>query len=72
MNKLGLVSAAAALAAAPSAAFAAATPPDYSALTGAIDVSTLSTAILSVGAVVIGVSLAVLGVKKVIGLVRGA
>lgn len=61
-----------ALSLAASPAFADATPPNFTALTGAIDVSTTVAAILAVGAVVVGVSLAVLGVRKVIGMVRGA
>ncbi|MDE8651891.1 major capsid protein [Novosphingobium album (ex Liu et al. 2023)] len=51
---------------------AAATGPDYSSLTSAISVESTVTAILSVGALVIGISLAVMGVRKVISLVRGA
>jgi len=61
---------AAALVASP--ALAAGTGPDYTALTGAIDMTSTTTAILAVGALVIGVSLAVMGVRKVISLVRGA
>lgn len=72
MKKLALVPAVAAASLSVPAFAQAAGGQDYSALTGAIDVGNLTTAILSVGAVVIGVSLAVLGVKKVIGLVRGA
>lgn len=49
-----------------------ATGPDFSDLTEAINVTSTIAAILSVGAVVIGVSLAVMGVRKVISLVRGA
>lgn len=49
-----------------------ATGPDYSDLTGAISMTSTVAAILSVGALVIGVSLAVMGVRKVISLVRGA
>lgn len=49
-----------------------ATGPDYSDLTGAISMTSTIAAILSVGALVIGVSLAVMGVRKVISLVRGA
>jgi hypothetical protein len=56
----------------PALAQSAATGPDYSALTGAISMTSTVTAILSVGALVIAVSLAVMGVRKVISLVRGA
>lgn len=55
-----------------SPALAQATGPDFSALTGAIDFGTTSTAILSVGALAIGVSLTVLGVRKVMSMIRGA
>lgn len=68
-----------ALAAVPAAVIAAspafavdAAGPDYASLTGAISMTTTIAAILSVGALVIGVSLAVMGVRKVISLVRGA
>ena len=70
-KKLAIVAAApAALLSAP--AMAQATGPDFSALTGAIDFGTTSTAILSVGALAIGVSLTVLGVRKVMSMIRGA
>jgi hypothetical protein len=62
----------AALASVGSPAFAVGNSVDYSTLTGAIDVSSTITAILAVGALVIGISLAVMGVRKVISMVRGA
>lgn len=54
------------------ASSALAAPPDFTALTGGVDVSTTVAAVLSVGAVIVGISLAVMGVRKVIGMVRGA
>jgi hypothetical protein len=72
MKKFALVPVASALTAAPAFAQSAATGPDYTALTSAISMTSTTTAILSVGALTIGVSLAVMGVRKVISLVRGA
>lgn len=55
-------------------AFAAggATGPDYSSLTSAISFDSTIAAILSVGALAIALTLAVVGVRKVIRMVRGA
>lgn len=73
MKAVRLLAAPALLAASTGTALAqAATGPDYSDLTGAISMTSTVAAILSVGALVIGVSLAVMGVRKVISLVRGA
>lgn len=52
-------------------AFAAATGPDFTTLTSAIDVSTTITAILAVGALMVGVALAVMGVRKIISMSKG-
>lgn len=52
-------------------AFAQATGPDFTTLTGAIDVSTTITAILAVGALMVGVALAVMGVRKIISMSKG-
>ncbi|GAB7551167.1 hypothetical protein NRB_06640 [Novosphingobium sp. 11B] len=72
-KKIAVASAALVAAAAAAPAMAqTATGPDYSALTGAIDFGSTQTAILSVGALAVTVTLAVMGVRKVIGLVRGA
>lgn len=48
-----------------------ATGPDMAPLTSAISVTTVVAAVLSVGAIIIGVSLAQMGVRKVISLVKG-
>ncbi|PHK28013.1 hypothetical protein VF14_35410 [Nostoc linckia z18] len=72
MKKLALVAAAATAASAVPAMAQTATGPDYSALTGAVDFSSTTAAILSVGALVIGVALATMGVRKIVSLVRGA
>lgn len=54
-------------------AFAQAAPAgiDYTPLTNNIDVTSTVAAILSVGAVMVGVSLAVMGVRKIISMARG-
>lgn len=52
-------------------AFAQATGPDYTALTGAISVDSTVAAILSVGALMVLISLSVMGVRKVISMTRG-
>lgn len=54
------------------AAFAQATPPDFSTLTTAIDLSTVITAVMAVGAVMVGVYVAIKGAKIVLQMVRGA
>jgi hypothetical protein len=72
MKKLALVTAAAATVAAAPVMAQTATGPDYSALTGAVDFTSTTAAILSVGALVIGVALATMGVRKIVSLVRGA
>lgn len=66
------LSALAAVGALPVLAHAEPVPPDMTTLTGAIDVSTVVTAVLSVGGVVIGVYLAVMGYKIIASLIRGA
>jgi hypothetical protein len=73
MKKFALLPVALVSAAASVPAFAQSTGgPDFSALTGAIDTTSTIAAILAVGALVIGVSLSVMGVRKVIAMVRGA
>lgn len=62
----GIVQAPAAL------AQAKATPPDFSTLTSAIDLSTVITAVMAVGAVMVGVYVAIKGAKIVLQMVRGA
>lgn len=52
-------------------AFAQATGPDFTTLTDAVDVSTTITAILSVGALMVGVALVVMGVRKIISMSKG-
>lgn len=49
-------------------AFAQATGPDFSALTGAINMDSTTGAILSVGALLVGVGLAIKGVRVVLRL----
>jgi len=51
-------------------ALAQATGPDYSALTGALDVTSTIAMIMSVGGVMVGVALAVMGVRKFLRMVR--
>ena len=57
-----------ALTAAPAAAQA--TGPDFTALTSGVVVDTTIAAILSVGAIMVGVALAVLGVRRVLRMVK--
>lgn len=54
-----------------SPAFAQATGPDLSSLTGAISVDPVISAILAVGTIMVGLALAVLGVRKVTKMIRG-
>jgi hypothetical protein len=53
-----------------SPAYAAATGLDYSSITGAIDVGTTVTAIMTVGGIVALVAVAVMGVRKVLRMIR--
>lgn len=62
----------AALSSVPAFAAGGATGPDYSSLTSAISFDSTIAAILSVGALAIALTLAVVGVRKVIRMVRGA
>lgn len=71
MKKRALV-VAAPLAAIPSLAAAQVAGPDYTTLTSAVDFTSTSTAIQAVGALAIGVTLVVLGIRKVMSMVRGA
>ncbi len=48
------------------------TGPDFTALTSAVDFGTTQTAILSVGALAVGLALVVLGIKKIMRVIRGA
>jgi hypothetical protein len=52
-------------------AFAAGTGPDFTALTSAVSVDTVISAIMAIAVIVIGVVLAVAGAKRVIAMVRG-
>jgi len=62
-----------ALALLPSTAMAqTATGPDYSSLTGAIDFDTTIAAILSVGALAVGLALVTVGIRKILRMVKGA
>ena len=53
-----------------SPAAAQATGPDFSALTGAISFDSTSTAVLSIGAAAIGLTLAMLGVRKAMAVIN--
>ena len=57
---------------APVAAMAQTSAPSFSALTDNIDFSTINDAVLSTGAVAIGLTLVVLGVRKVMQMIRRA
>jgi hypothetical protein len=70
MRNLLKTAAAMALGFASSAAFAAG--PDLSTLSAAVDFGTVITAVLAVGAAIVGVYLAWKGVKIVIGAVKGS
>ena len=52
-------------------AMAQSTSTDYSTLTGAVDFDTVKTALLAVAAVVVGVYVAIKGIKFVISAIRG-
>ncbi|WP_369326621.1 hypothetical protein AB6N01_01190 [Alcaligenes nematophilus] len=54
------------------AAFAQSVPPDFTTLTGSIDMSTVTAAVMAVGAVMVGVYVAIKGAKIVLQMVRGA
>lgn len=54
------------------AAFAQATPPDYSSLTGAIDFSSVITGVMAVAAALIGVYVAIKGVRFIMDHVKRA
>lgn len=72
MRKFAIVPAAAAVALVPSVAMAQATGPDFTALTSAVSFDSTQSAILSMGAAAIGITLALLGLRKVLGVIRGA
>lgn len=71
--RLGVIAggAATSIVLAPSAS-AQTTPPDFSGLTAAIDLSSVITAVMAVGAVMVGVYVAIKGAKIVLQMVRGA
>jgi len=50
---------------------AAPTPPDFSSLTSAVDLSTVIVAILAIAAILAGVYVAIKGAKTVIGMIKG-
>lgn len=60
------------LAAASVPALAQVTGPDYSTLTGAVDFGTTQTAILAVGALAVGLALVVVGIRKILRMIKGA
>lgn len=53
-------------------AFAAGATQDYSALTGSIDFSSVTTAVLAAGGLLMGVYVAIKGVKTIIHMVKGS
>lgn len=53
-------------------AHAQATGPDYTPLTSAISIDTTIAALLSVGGILMAISLVVMGIRKVMRMVRGA
>lgn len=62
----------AALALVPASAMAAATGPDYSTLTGAVDFDSTIQAVLAIGALAVGLALVTVGIRKILRMVRGA
>ncbi|MDN2672864.1 hypothetical protein OX459_15785 [Janthinobacterium sp. SUN026] len=54
-----------------SAVAAVAAPTDYTALTGAVDMSSVITAILAIAATLAGLFVAMRGAKTVLGMIRG-
>lgn len=68
--RIAVLSALAAVSTLPVISHAQATPPDLTTLTGSIDVSTVISGVLSVGATMIGVYLAVLGYKFIARMVQ--
>lgn len=69
MKKIAI---AALLATGTSAAFAAATPPDFTAMTGAIDLTTVIAAIMAVGLIAVNFNVAKGGAKAILGFIRSA
>lgn len=61
-----------AAAAAPVVASAQSAGPDYSTLTANVDFGTTQTALLSIGALVVTLALLVVGIRKIVRMVRGA
>lgn len=53
-----------------SAAFAQATPPDFSTLTSAVDYSTVTAAVMTIAAGLVGVYLAMAGARLVLSMLR--
>jgi hypothetical protein len=72
ISKLKKAGAALAVVAASPAAFAVDTGPDLSSLTSSISVGTVVTAVLAVGATMVGLYLAIKGAKTVLAMVKGA
>lgn len=71
MKKFALVPAFVALATSVPALAQTATGPDFSSLTDGVDVGTTTAALMSVGAVLIGVAVATMGIRKILRMVRG-
>ena len=71
MNKRFIARASALSAAALSAGYAGAVGTDYSSLTGAVDFSTVGTALLAIGALIMVPKVVKWGTKKVLSMVAG-
>jgi len=70
-RRAGLIAAAVATSGA-LAAPAYATGPDFTSMTSAIDLSTTTTALLAVGVLAVTLTLVVMGIRKILHLIRGA
>ncbi len=71
-RSLLLVPALAAASSVPAFAAGAGAGPNFATLTSAVDFTSTSNAIMSVGALAIGLTLVVLGIRKVMQMIRGA
>lgn len=50
--------------------FAADTPPDFSLITGGVDASAVITGILAIGGVLAGIAAVIMGVRKILTIIR--
>lgn len=72
LKKIGGAVVAVAVAAVSSSAMAAGAGPDLSGLTSQVDVGTVITAVLAIGATLAGLYLAMSGAKKVLSMIKSA